>query len=118
MLCLRITSVDYAPDDLYRQTPFDAKILRKIPGSDRPDYWLARLLNPIHWLQDGRELEISYLVLAARWADTQISAGIRQLPIGIAYVTDPSLMDDEALDFDKCKYVAVGVAEDAAHSSL
>jgi hypothetical protein len=38
---IKVTDVDYAPDDLRGQTPFTARILRQIPGSDRPDYFGA-----------------------------------------------------------------------------
>lgn len=114
---LRITAVDSAPDDLPAQIPFEAELLREIPGPDRPDYWLARLAEPIEWAIDGRRLRISHLVFAARLSGSRIEAGIRRLPVGIAYVTDPSLLDDDALDFDKCQYVAIGSVDDAAGES-
>jgi len=38
---LTVTSVDYAPDELYGQVPFVVNLLRQMPGSDRPDYWLG-----------------------------------------------------------------------------
>jgi len=47
--------------------------------------------------------------LAARWEGTTIASGATHLPLGIAYVTDMSLLNDLELDFEKCRYVAIGV---------
>ncbi len=114
---LKVTSLDTGPEGLYAQTPFEAELLRQIPGPDRPDYWLARLPNPIEWETEGRQLKISHLVLAARWSGSQIGAGMRDFPLGIAYVVDPSLLDDDALDFEKCQYVAIGFADEVADNA-
>jgi hypothetical protein len=37
---------------------------------------------------------------------------MKDLGIGIAYVTDPSLVEDRQLAFEKCRYVAIGFASD------
>jgi hypothetical protein len=34
-----------------------------------------------------------------------------RIMVGIAYVTDESLLDDARLDFAKCHYAAIGMAE-------
>jgi len=44
---LTITGVDYAPEELDEQTPLVVKLLREMPGDDRPDYWLGELKTPI-----------------------------------------------------------------------
>lgn len=33
--------------------------------------------------------------------------GIGSIVINVAYVTNESIIEDSALDFDKCKYVAI-----------
>ena len=109
---IKITSVDFAPDELYDQTPLDAVLLRQIVGPDRPDYWLATLSNPIHWRQNGIETSVEHLVLAARYEGTKISSGMKSLMVGIAYVTDETLLEDSSLTFEKCEYVAIGSATD------
>lgn len=109
---IRITSVDNAPDELYEQTPFEAALLREVPGPDRPDYWLAELSRPLLWRRGAAETPVNYLVLAARWQGTKIGAGMRGLPVGIAYVVDESVLADAELDFAKCVYVAVGAADE------
>jgi hypothetical protein len=108
---ITVTSVDYAPDDLYEQTPFEAELLRQIPGPDRPDYWLASLPKPLRWRRDGKDTQVTHLVLAARWVGGQIARGMRTTPVNIAYVVDESLLTDAALDFQKSAYVAIGVAD-------
>lgn len=110
---IRITSVDHEPPELKDQTPFEAELLRKIPGSDRPDYWLAELAKPIRWIRDGEEQAVTHIVLKARWLGTQIGPGIKSTPVGISYVVDGSVLDDDFLDSKKCIYVAIGMAEES-----
>lgn len=112
---LTIESVDYAPADLYDQQPFSASLLRQLAGPDQPDYWLAALHQPLSWSKAGQQHEITHLVLAARWEGTKIAAGATNLPVGIAYVTDATLLDDARLDFRKCEYVAIGIASDSTN---
>jgi hypothetical protein len=108
---LTITSVDYAPDELYDQTPLIVTLLKEMPGDDRPDYWLGEVKTPISWIHDNHERKITHLILAARWEGTRIEPNVKDLPLGIAYVTDASLIDDLGLDFKKCSYVAIGLAQ-------
>ncbi len=114
---IRISNIDYAPKDLYSQTPFEAHIIRRIPGPDRPDYWIAELINPLQWEQNGKEKEISHLVLAARFVGDQMIRGIKDRPVGIAYVTDQSLLKDEKLAFQKSEYVAIGIIDDISSAA-
>lgn len=109
---LTIINVDYAPDELYKQTPIVVKLLREIPGDDRPDYWLGEAKRPIKWIQENHEKKITHLVLVARWEGTRIEPNAKDLPVGIAYVTDQSLLNDARLDFSKCSYVAIGISHE------
>ena len=104
-----IDSVDYAPEDLYEQTPVRARLLRKVAGNDRPDYWIAELHAPLSWTKDGTARSISHLVLAARWQGTSILPGAT-LAVGIAYVTDDALLTSDRFDFNQAEYVAIGMA--------
>lgn len=52
---LKITDVDFAPEDLYGQVPFEVTLLCELVGLDRPEYWLAELANPVRWVKDGTE---------------------------------------------------------------
>ena len=117
---LIIRSVKYAPGDKSDHVPLRVTVLRQIPGSDRPDYWLGAVQEPFHWVsnEDG-PFEIAHLVFAAQWEGTAVRPGITRLPVGIAYVVDPSLLDDDLLDLDKIRYVAHAVADDPdAESSV
>ena len=107
---LTISAVDYAPEELHAQTPFEVELLRMLPGPDRPDYWLGSLATPLLWKHDGSNHQITHVVLAARWVGTQIGRE-QQLPVGIAYVTDRTILEDARVDFRKCSYVAIGMAQ-------
>jgi hypothetical protein len=105
-----VTSVDYAPAELDRQTPFTVNLIRQLPGSDRPDYWLGELERPLLWLHENIEKSVTHVIIAARWQGTQIGPGMKNLPIGLAYVTDSTQLDAPIIDFSQCKYVAIGTA--------
>jgi len=108
---INVTSVDYAPPELEGQTPFQVDLLRKIPSSDRPDCWLAVAAKPIRSLRESQEVQVTHVIVWARWQGMQIGPGMKQMPIGIAYVIDSSLLDNASLDFKKCIYVAIGIAD-------
>ena len=111
---LHVTSVDYAPEELYDQVPLVFELLREIPGRDRPDYWVGKCKTPIRWLHENHERQIHYVIVAARWEGTRIEPHAENLPIGIAYVLDETLLTDETLNFDKCVYVAIGFSHETA----
>ncbi len=112
-----IESVDHAPDDLYAQIPVRARLLREIPGRDRPDYWLAELSTPLSWTTDGATRTIRHLVLKARWKGTSIGPGAA-LPVGIFYVIDDSLLESATFESAQAEYVAIGFAKVSWMSSL
>lgn len=109
---LVITGVDYAPEELEGQVPFQVELIRELPGPDRPDYWLGEVATPLRWVHDGTERQVTHLVLAARYEGARIEPGVSDLVVGIAFVTDPSQLDDAELDFGKCVYVAIGISRD------
>jgi hypothetical protein len=109
-----VSSVDYNPPELAEQVPFEFALLRVLPGPDRPDYWLGALHRPMRWIDDNVEKSVEHVIICARWAGTQIEAGFANLPIGIAYVIDPSLLNEPHLSFEKCQYVAIGIASDVS----
>lgn len=110
---LTISNLDFAPGAKSDPEPFVVTLLRELPGPDRPDYWLAELHEPIHWTsEEGDTFDIGHVVLATRWENTSISEGATRVPIGVAYVTDPSLVKEDGLDLAKIHYVAGAVADD------
>lgn len=100
---IQLIDCDYAPEDMDGQLPVTCKLLRMIPGNDRPDYWLAKCEKAI---RHGEEA-VNYLVLAPRFVGTKIRKGMGEIALGVAYVTDETLLQDTTLNFDKCKYVAI-----------
>jgi hypothetical protein len=111
---MTITSVDYAPDELHEQVPIVVELLRPIAAEEDAKYWLGAVRRPIRWLVDGTERAITHIVVTARWVGDRIGAGVRAMPVNIAYVTDATLLDDEQLDMAKGVYVAIGVCDISA----
>ena len=106
-----ITGADYASEHPHDQTPLRARLIRQIPGTDRADYWLAELDRPVTWRRGDTEQRITHLVVCSRHEGTAISEDMVGVLIGIAYVTDQTVLEDDALDFGKCRYVAIGTAD-------
>jgi len=110
-----VSSVDYNPPELAEQVPFTFTLLRMLPGEDRQDYWLGELRRPLQWVDDNIERSVAHVIICARWVGTQIEEGFANLPINIAYVTDPAQVTDPKVSFGKCRYVAIGIATDVGH---
>jgi hypothetical protein len=128
-----IDGIDTGPDDLARQLPRTAELVRPIPGPDRPDYGLAVLKEPvtydttltalrsagvdlatadpqlIQFHPDGEQvrLHVFGIVVATRTVGDRLHGAMSGMPVMLAYVVDNSVMGDETLDFSKCVYVAV-----------
>ena len=115
---LTITMVDYAPEELHEQLPLVATLIKEIPGDDRPDYWLGEVKTPIKWIHENHEKKITHLLLAARWVGTKIAPQAKDLAVGIAYVTDQSLLNDSKVDFNKTSYVAIGISHETEGGEL
>jgi hypothetical protein len=109
LMRLKITLADYPPAELYAQTPFEAVLLREIPGRG---YWVAVLPKPIRLSRNGTKTLVSHLILEARWLGTRIGRGGRDMPVNLSYVVDESVWDDPWFDFRKCQSLAVGLASD------
>jgi hypothetical protein len=113
---LTVTSVDYAPDELYEQAPFVVELLRQMPGKGRDDYWLGSVTPPLRWMVDGVERSITHVVVSARWVGGRFVSGARDLPLNISFVTDASLLDDAQVTASKCVFVAIGVCDETGRS--
>lgn len=116
----------HAVPELQRQLPITAKLVRRIPGSDRDDYFLAVLDGPIKyhpsaqfdWTRpqpefiatddDGQFVWIYAVIIASLFAGTQIHASMRGFAVRFAYIIDNSAGRDEQLDFAKCDPIGYG----------
>lgn len=115
------------PDDLPAQLPLEGRLVRVLPGNDRPDYclvapkraigfappegfdWSAVHPDLIIRLQgfEGPLVRVPALVVAARMANSQITPTSRNLPVGLAYVIDPSQIHDDRFYLEKNYYAAI-----------
>ena len=109
-----ITSVDYAPEELYEQAPFFVDLLRSVRCVDGVEYWLGAVDPRLSWFQNGIERAVTHVVIAPRWVGGRIARGMQHVPVNIAFVTDPTLRSDAQLEFPKVAFVAIGTCEDAA----
>ena len=104
-----IKHLDVGPVELGYQLPISGKIIRKIPGNDRPDYYLAKLNKTIIWNCDnGTTTEVSHIAVCSRYKGQKLAANMNGLAVAIAYVTDQSVLEDYLLSFKKIKYAAKG----------
>jgi hypothetical protein len=109
-LRVRVERLDYAPEELVRQAPFDLTFVRVLRGPDRPDYMLFSLGKPVSWKGE----RATHMVLCARWVGTSIGPKVRDLPVNIAVVRDQALLSSSDLRFEQADYAAIGVATDVS----
>lgn len=130
-----IDAIDVGPADLPGQLPRQATLLRMLPGPDRDGYALAALSHPIRFTTttaqlaegtfdttrlatadpatvtvrpDGTVDALVYgLVLAPRTVGDQFHPAMTHFPVALAYVLDPTQLQDRAVDFTKVHYAAV-----------
>lgn len=135
---LLIDEIDLGPQDLVSQLPLTGYFERLIPGPDRPDYCLGRLDRPLTYTANRKDLtqagvdvealpaeivswrgrkvtlSISGVVFVSRFVGQTLHAGMRSLPVNLAYVIDPSVFGDTILDFAKVLPVGIGFISDAS----
>lgn len=105
-LRLEIVRLDDGPSALEQQLPFVCTHVRRIPGSDRPDYDLFAVETPIVW--NGRRVD--RVVIAPRLVGARLGWNMRELLVGLAFAKDGRLADATELDFAQAEYVAVAYA--------
>ena len=121
-----IDRFDNEPPELAGRVPVYGDLLRVLPGSDRPDYCLVVLEDPIPFLPptgfdwsitqpefhatraDGIPfLWVNAVIICSRIVGEQISPAMRDLQVNVAYVVDNTLGRDERLDFAKVHFAAI-----------
>jgi hypothetical protein len=125
-----LTRLDLGPAELEAALPLRADALRVMPGSDRPDYLLARFEKPLKYRtpvgfdqnradaslrgtdEQGDFVIVQGIVVCARFVGQGFTTGMRGLAVNIAYVIDNTLANDASVDFAKLDYVAVGFIDD------
>ncbi len=139
MITFRLDSIDWdqsgggvpgAIADAQSQLPVDASPRLTLPGPDRPDYVLCVLEQPIRYRigadfdlsrtqpefrrtdPHGAFLLIHAVVVCALFRGEQLHAGMRSLPVRVAYVIDNTVGSDTQLDFGKCDYIGQGFLTD------
>lgn len=107
---IEITSISEGPEELTYQLPINAKIIKQVPGKDRPDYFIAELEKSIVWVNKSNKenVEVSHLILCTKKKSQQITKNMKDVIVAIAYVLHDSVLIESTLNFKKCKYIAVG----------
>lgn len=109
---IEISDILKGPKELSYQLPIEAKVLRQIPGKDRPDYYVVKLEKSVVWIDEEKEIntEVNYIVVCTKKKSQDVANDMKDVLLAIAYVKDESLTDDPKLDFRKITYVADGKA--------
>jgi hypothetical protein len=128
---------EQVPADLFDQLPLEVRLLRKIPGPDRDDYWLVEGTKPIAWFKAGKDASVTHLIVGTMFqGDSLQSEDIALAPenrevvrvlfgtewgaslstgerivVHLSYGLDPSLKTDTELSFSKCLYIGAAVVE-------
>ncbi len=126
-----ITRLDAGPEEFSAVLPLRARVIRVMPGSDRPDYVLCYVERPIPFrapagfdlsrvhpesiTQDARGelIAVQGIVICSRLVGESFRAGMKDLAINIAYVIDNTLTRDPSVDFAKLEFAAIGFIDDS-----
>lgn len=126
-----ITRLDVGPEELSAVLPLRARVIRVMPGSDRPDYVLCFTERPIPFRPPpgfdlsrvhpqalsrdalGDLVAIQGIVICTRLVGDTFRGGMKDLAINIAYVVDNTLTRDAQVDFAKLEFAAIGFIDDS-----
>lgn len=111
---LTITLLDEASPELEAQLPLVVELLKKLPGPDRPDYWIGALMSPLRWKDGGEARECTHVALCTRVRGESIEMGMRSRALEIYAVTDRSLLFDGLCEPGKRRYAAIGFADETS----
>jgi len=126
----RIDAFDVGLEGHEPLLPATGTMLRWIAGPDRPDYVLFRFDRPFQWVPgpgvDRTRLSglssgptpgsvlVPLGLFAARMAGERPHPGMRDFPVGLAFVLDESVLHAATLDFSQAEYVAVALISDTS----
>jgi hypothetical protein len=126
-----ITRLDVGPEELSAVLPLRARVIRVMPGSDRPDYVLCFVERPIPFRPPagfdlsrvhpdfitrdarGELVTIQGIVICTRMVGDNFRGGMKDLAINIAYVIDNTLTREAQVDFAKVEFAAIGFIDDS-----
>ena len=88
--------------------PMRIKLLRRFSASpDGSEYWLAAPESSfLYESKNGRRIEVNYLVAAPGWQGHTFAPGFEGR-VNLAYVTDPTLANQDVIEFSRVAYVAI-----------
>lgn len=104
---LLISSVDTGPDELTSALPINARLVRQLPGPDRPDYWLVQIVSPLSLQVRGKQIECKHAVIAARFFGYSLDLPTVSIAIGFAIVVDDAQIIEPEVKFQYIEYLAV-----------
>ena len=100
---LTIAKPETCREEFCALLPLNIKLLWRIKGHDRPDYYFARPDSPIAF--NGNVY--NHLILATRDEEESLIGFAESVASHIAFVSDDSALDDASLNFTKIENVAV-----------
>jgi hypothetical protein len=127
-----ITRLDVGPDEFSAVLPLRARVIRVMPGADRPDYVLCYAERPIPFRPPadfdlgrvspdaitrdarGELIAVQGIVICTRLVGDTFRGGMKDLAVNVAYVIDNSLTREAAVDFGKLEFAAIGFIDDSA----
>ena len=114
-MIVEIHNFDGNPPPQGASEPMRLALLRRFSVSpDGSEYWLAEPMAPFAYkTRAGQEMTVSHVVVGPGWSGQTFEPGFHGR-VNLAYVTDPSLAEQDAIEFAKADYVAYGAGSIAA----
>ncbi len=83
--------------------------MKQLSATDGSEYWLAELSQSIIYKTDGKEQEVSHIIVGAGISGTSFNKSFQNSRVNVAYVTDQAALTSEELNFAHADYVAIGI---------
>lgn len=114
-MIVEIHNFDGNPPPQGASEPMRLSLLRRFSVSpDGSEYWLAGPEVPFAYRsRDGEEITVTHVVVGPGWSGQTFGPGFEGR-VNLAYVTDASLAEQDAIEFAKADYVAYGAGTIAA----
>ena len=98
---LTIADVADAPEELHEQTHFVIKQIEYIPGTEKLYLWLRILSNKLGLIDNRPEQIVTHILITARWLGISIVPNVNSFPIGISFLSNQFVFNNETLDLKK-----------------
>ncbi len=92
-------------EDFAEILPRSGTVIKRFETENVENWYLLALDDPIEYVRVRHEL----ILIRSRWKDNEVG-GLEPTSVFIVLIPDPSLLEKDPIDIDKCELVAWGMS--------